>query len=74
WLAAVMVVNSVIGLYYYLSVGSRMYLRPASDTSSLGVPFPVVVAIVLALVVVLAVGIFPDFFNHFSPRSTLVAG
>ena len=74
WLAAVMVVNSVIGLYYYLSVGSRMYLRPAPDPSSVGVPFPVAVAIVLALLVVVAVGIFPDFFNHFSPRSTLVAG
>jgi hypothetical protein len=51
-----------------------MYLRPAPDESSLGVPFPVVVAIVLAVIVVIGVGIFPDFFNHFSPRSTLVAG
>ena len=74
WLAAVMVVNSVIGLYYYLSVASRMYLRPAEDTSPIGVAYPIAVAIVLALVVVIAVGIFPDFFNHFSPRSTLVAG
>ncbi|HJR19856.1 MAG TPA: NADH-quinone oxidoreductase subunit N [Actinomycetota bacterium] len=74
WIAAVMVVNSVIGLYYYLSVGSRMYLRPASDSSPLGVSYPVAVAIALALIVVVAVGIFPDFFNHFSPRSTLVAG
>ena len=74
WIAAVMVINSVIGLYYYLSVGSRMYLRPAPDESSLGVPYPVAVAIVLALIVVVAVGIFPDFFNHFSPRSTLIAG
>jgi NADH-quinone oxidoreductase subunit N len=74
WLAAVMVVNSVIGLYYYLSVGSRMYLRPAEDSSPLGVPYPVAVAIALALIVVIAVGIYPDFFNHFSPRSTLVSG
>ena len=74
WIAAVMVVNSVIGLYYYLSVGSRMFLRTASDASPIGVTYPVAVAIVLALIVVIAVGIFPDFFNHFSPRSTLVAG
>jgi NADH-quinone oxidoreductase subunit N len=74
WLAAVMVVNSVIGLYYYLSVGSRMYLRPAEDSSPLGVPYPVAVAIALALIVVIAVGIYPDFFNHFTPRSTLVSG
>jgi NADH-quinone oxidoreductase subunit N len=73
WLAAVMVVNSVVGLYYYLSVGSKMYLRPASDPSPIGVPYLIAVAIVLALAVTVAVGIFPDFFNHFSPRSTLVA-
>lgn len=73
WLAAVMVINSVIGLYYYLSVGSKMYLRPATDPSPIGVPLPIAAAIVLALIVVVAVGIFPDFFNHFSPRSTLIA-
>ena len=73
WLAVVMVLNSVIGLYYYLSVGSKMYLRPAQDPSPIGVPYPIVVAIALALIVVVAVGIFPDFFNHFSPRSTLIA-
>ncbi len=74
WLAAIMVVNSVVGLYYYLSVASRMYLRPASDTSPIGVPYPILVAIVIAVIIVVGVGIYPDFFNHFSPRSTLVAG
>jgi NADH-quinone oxidoreductase subunit N len=73
WLAAIMVVNSVVGLYYYLSVASKMYLRPASDPSPIGVPYPVLIAIVLAVLVVIAVGIYPDFFNHFSPRSTLIA-
>jgi NADH-quinone oxidoreductase subunit N len=73
WLAAVMVVNSVIGLYYYLSVGARMVLRPAEDRSGIGVPFALAAAIVLLLLIVVAVGIFPDFFNHFSPESTLVA-
>jgi NADH-quinone oxidoreductase subunit N len=73
WIAAVMVINSVVGLYYYLSVGARMYLRPASDRSPVGVPVALGVAIALAVVVVVAVGFFPDFFNHFSPRSTLVA-
>jgi NADH-quinone oxidoreductase subunit N len=73
WLAAVMVVNSVIGLYYYLSVGARMVLRPAEDRSSLSVPFAIAAAIVVMVAIVVAVGLFPDFFNHFSPRSTLVA-
>jgi NADH-quinone oxidoreductase subunit N len=73
WLAAVMVINSVIGLYYYLNVGARMFLRPADDPSPVGAPPLVVAAIAVLIVVVVAVGIFPDFFNHFSPRSTLVA-
>jgi NADH-quinone oxidoreductase subunit N len=73
WLAAVMVVNSVVGLYYYLSVGARMFLRPAADESRIGVPVALGLAIALMVVVVVAVGFFPDFFNHFSPRSTLVA-
>jgi NADH-quinone oxidoreductase subunit N len=73
WLAAVMVVNSVIGLYYYLSIGARMVLRPAEDRGRLAVPFAIAAAIVVMVIVVVAVGVFPDFFNHFSPRSTLVA-
>ena len=74
WLAAVMVLNSVIGAYYYLSVASRMVLRPAAETSPLGVPFPIAVAVALMVIVVVAVGIYPNFFQHFSPRSTLIAG
>ena len=73
WLAGVMVLNSVIGLYYYLSVGARMVLRPAEDESRIGVPFALAAAIMVLVMVVVAVGVFPDFFNHFSPRSTLVA-
>jgi NADH-quinone oxidoreductase subunit N len=73
WLGAVMVVNSIIGAYYYLSVASRMVLRPAEDTSRIGVPYPIVVAIALALIVVVAVGLYPNFFAHFTPRSTLIA-
>jgi hypothetical protein len=30
-------------------------------------------AIILMVVIVAAVTVYPDFFNHFSPRSTLVA-
>jgi NADH-quinone oxidoreductase subunit N len=73
WLGAVMVVNSIIGAYYYLSVASRMILRPAHDTSRIGVPYPIVVAIVLSVMVVVAVGLYPNFFAHFTPDSTLIA-
>ncbi len=73
WLAAVMVLNSVIGLYYYVSVAARMVLRPAEDRSPLGVPITIAAAIAVMVLIVVGVGIYPDFFNHFSPRSTLVA-
>jgi NADH-quinone oxidoreductase subunit N len=73
WLAALMIANTLIGLYYYLSVGAKMYLREARDRSRIGVPYPLAAAIVLMVVIVIAVTVYPDFFNHFSPRSTLVA-
>ena len=73
WLAAVMVANTLIGLYYYISVGAKMYLRPREREERIAVPFALVMAIILMVVIVAAVTVYPDFFNHFSPRSTLVA-
>jgi NADH-quinone oxidoreductase subunit N len=73
WLAALMVINTVIGLYYYLSVGAKMYLREPSDRSRIGVPYTIGAAIVLLIVIVVAVTIYPEFFHHFSPRATLVS-
>jgi NADH-quinone oxidoreductase subunit N len=73
WLAALMVANTLIGLYYYLSVGAKMYLREPKERSGIDVPYALVAAIVLMVVIVAAVTVYPDFFNHFSPRSTLVA-
>jgi len=73
WLAALMVANTLIGLYYYLSVGARMYLREPRDRARIAVPYALVMAIILMVVIVAAVTVYPDFFNHFSPRSTLVA-
>jgi len=73
WLAAVMVANTVVGLYYYLSIGARMYLREPRERTVIGVPYSIAVAVVLMIVIVVAVTVYPDFFNHFSPRSTLVA-
>jgi NADH-quinone oxidoreductase subunit N len=73
WLAALMVANTLVGLYYYLSIGAKMYLREPADRSRIGVPYSLAAAIVLMLLVVAAVTVYPDFFNHFSPRSTLVA-
>ena len=74
WLAAVMVLNTVVGLYYYLSVGARMFLRPPSDAEPVRTPTLIVAAIALLVLVVAAVSVYPELFNHFSPHATLVAG
>jgi NADH-quinone oxidoreductase subunit N len=73
WLAAIMVLNTLIGLYYYVSVGAKMFLREPADREPIGVPYVLVAAIVLMALIVAAVTVQPDFFNHFSPHSTLVA-
>ena len=74
WLAALMVLNTVVGLYYYLSVGAKMYLREPEDTTSVRAPVAIAAAVVVLILVVAALTVYPDLFNHFSPRSTLVAG
>ena len=68
-----MVANTLVGLYYYLSVGAKMYLREPKERGPIAVPYALVAAIVLMVIIVAAVTVYPDFFNHFSPRSTLVA-
>ena len=73
WLAALMVANTLVGLYYYLSVGAKMYLREPRERGPIAVPYALATAIVLMVIIVVAVTVYPDFFNHFSPRSTLLA-
>ncbi|MFA5891117.1 MAG: NADH-quinone oxidoreductase subunit N [Actinomycetota bacterium] len=73
WLAALMVVNTLVGLYYYVQVAAKMILREAPDRERLGVPRALTVAIALMVLVIVVVTVYPDAFNHFSPRSTLIA-
>jgi len=73
WLAAIGVANAVVGLFYYLSVGKRMFLREPAETSRIGVPYSIAAALALMALVIAAVTVYPEFFHHFSPRSTLVA-
>lgn len=72
WLASLMVVNALVGLYYYLSIGAKMFLRESTDRERIGVPIPLIAAIALMVIVAVAVTVYPDVFNHFTPRSTLV--
>lgn len=71
-LAVVMLVNSVVSLYYYLAVPKQMLFLETDQERPLLAPVLVSVVSVLATVVVLAVGVWPELLAHFPPLSTLV--
>jgi NADH-quinone oxidoreductase subunit N len=71
WLAGIMVLNSVVSLYYYLRVARevvfvepRVERPPASPALVTGVA-------ALATFAILAIGIYPELLAHFPPLSTL---
>ena len=71
-LAVVMLVNSVISLYYYLAVPKAMLFEDGEPQRPLTAPAMVTLATVLATVAVVAVGVWPELLAHFPPLSTLV--
>ncbi|HVM12635.1 MAG TPA: NADH-quinone oxidoreductase subunit N [Actinomycetota bacterium] len=70
-LAVAMVINSVISLYYYAAVVRQMFLVPIERPGRFRSPVLVTGVVAASLVVVLAVGIFPDLFASFPPDATL---
>lgn len=60
WLVIFGVLNSVISAYYYLRVVRVMYLGTPASEERLPTSKPLVVALAVALVAVLAIGIFPQ--------------
>ncbi len=71
-LAVAMVLNSVISLYYYVGVVRAMYLQPADDEAAVRFPRPIHAAVVVALVGVVAVGIYPEPFAKLADAARLV--
>jgi NADH-quinone oxidoreductase subunit N len=74
WLAVIMVVNSVVSIYYYFAVPRQMIFEPAEDESRLRVPALVTAVVALAMVAVVAVFVFPNPFAHAADISTLIGG
>lgn len=73
WLAVALVVNSAISVPYYFGVIRNMYLEGEEGTlSPLRVPGPTGVAIALATVFTLAMGVFPARFWAWAEASRLV--
>lgn len=64
WLAAIMVVNSVIGIFYYLAVAKHVVFREG-DERKVKIPASIGFAVTVGAVLILAIGIYPDMFAKF---------
>lgn len=66
WLAAIMVVNSVVGIFYYLAVAKQVVFRDVEgEGRRIKVPASIGFAVTLGAVLILAVGVYPDVFAKF---------
>jgi NADH-quinone oxidoreductase subunit N len=73
-LAVIMLINSVVSIYYYFAVPRQMIFEPAEDESRLRSPALVTAVVALAMVVVVALFVFPTPFADAAGISTLVGG
>jgi NADH-quinone oxidoreductase subunit N len=72
WLAGIMVLNSVISLGYYLMIARQMVLTPTDSDRRARVPGLVGAMALLGVLVIVAVGIYPDLFARFPQGATLL--
>jgi NADH-quinone oxidoreductase subunit N len=72
-LAAVMVVNSVVSVFYYLAVARQMIFQPAEDLTPLRTPAPVAAVVGLAMAALVFFFVLPGTFAAIARVSTLVA-
>jgi proton-translocating NADH-quinone oxidoreductase chain N len=68
-LAIVGVLNSVLSLYYYFNVVRHMFFLPAEEQTRKPIPAPLFAALIIALVMTLGIGLFPQPFFEFASRS-----
>jgi NADH-quinone oxidoreductase subunit N len=71
-LAAVMVVNSVISVFYYLAVPRQMIFQPAADSTPFRPPALVAAVVGLAMVALVFFFLLPGTFSRLADLSTLV--
>lgn len=72
WLVIFGVLNSVISAYYYLRVVKAMYLGAPASEDPLPVSRTLVVALAVAVIAVLAIGLFPQPWLDFGARAATV--
>jgi NADH-quinone oxidoreductase subunit N len=73
-LGVVAAVNSVIALFYYANIARLMWMSPVpdGDRTPIKVPTPLVTALGICAVVVVAVGVYPQLFGRFGDLASLV--
>jgi NADH-quinone oxidoreductase subunit N len=71
-LAVAMVVNSVISLYYYVSVIRVMYLSDPEDAGAVSFPRPITIAVGAALAGVIVLGVYPEPFAKMANAARLL--
>jgi NADH-quinone oxidoreductase subunit N len=71
-LAIVMLVTSVVSLYYYLAVPRQMLFVEPEQERRVSAPALVMAVTVLATVAIVAIGFWPELLAHFPPLATLV--
>jgi NADH-quinone oxidoreductase subunit N len=68
WLAVLIAINTVIGLYYYLAWAARMFSAPAEpEARAAPVPRTIGAAIAVAAAATIALSVTPDLLLHVSP-------
>jgi len=71
-LAVVMLVNSVVSVFYYFVVPRQMFLRDAADTSRLRVPALVTAVVAVTMIGIVAIFVVPNPIARLAEISTLV--
>jgi NADH-quinone oxidoreductase subunit N len=73
-LGVVVAVNSVIALFYYAAIAKEMWMNPVpdGDKTRIRVPAPLITALAITAVVVVAVGVYPQTFANFGDLASLV--
>ena len=62
WIAIIAILASLIGVYYYFKVIIAVFAGKETQTSKIKVPLLDRIALLLISIVLIVVGIFPDFF------------